>query len=51
MFRSKIAFVMVFRLVMSAQKKWRKISGPNRLPEVIQDVEFRDGIKQPQAVV
>ena len=39
---------MVFRLMMSAKKKWRKISGPNRLPEVIQGVEFKDGIKQIQ---
>jgi hypothetical protein len=40
---------MVFRLMMSAKKKWRKISGPNRLPEVIQGVEFNYGIKQLQA--
>ena len=39
---------MAFRLMMSAKKKWRKISGPNRLPEVIQGVEFKDGIKQVQ---
>ena len=31
---------------MSAKKKWRKISGPNRLPEVIQGVEFKGGIRQ-----
>jgi hypothetical protein len=41
---------MVFQLMMSAQKKWRKISGPNRLPEVIQGVDFKDGIKQIQIV-
>jgi hypothetical protein len=29
-----------------SQKKWRKLSGTNRLPEVIQGVEFKDGIKQ-----
>ncbi len=45
----KTALAMVFRLMMSAKKKWRKISGPNRLPEVIQGVEFKDGIKQLQA--
>ncbi|MGH1370336.1 MAG: IS256 family transposase [Maritimibacter sp.] len=44
----KTALAMVFRLMMSAKKKWRKISGPNRLPEVIQGVEFKDGIKQIQ---
>ena len=42
----KTALAMVFRLMMSAKKKWRKISGPNRLPEVIQGVVFKDGIKQ-----
>ena len=44
----KTALAMVYRLMMSAKKKWRKISGPNRLPEVIQGVEFKDGIKQTQ---
>ena len=46
----KTALAMVYRLMMSAKKKWRKISGPNRLPEVIQGVEFKDGIKQIQNV-
>lgn len=46
----KTALAMVFQLMMSAQKKWRKISGPNRLPEVIQGVDFKDGIKQIQIV-
>jgi hypothetical protein len=40
---------MAFRLMMSVKKKWRKISGPNRLPEVIQGVVSKDGIKQFQA--
>jgi transposase-like protein len=44
----KTALAMVFRLMMSAKKKWRNISGPNRLPELIQGVEFKDGIKQLQ---
>jgi putative transposase len=39
---------MVFKLMMSAKKKWRKLCGTNRLPEVIQGVEFKDGIKQLQ---
>jgi len=42
----KTALSMVFKLMMSAKKKWRKLSGTNRLPEVIQGVEFKDGIKQ-----
>ena len=44
--RRKTALTMVFKLMMSAKKKWRKLSGTNRLPEVIQGVEFKDGIKQ-----
>ena len=44
----KTTLAMVFRLMMSAKKKWREISGPNRLPEVIQGVEVKDGIKQLQ---
>ena len=37
----KTALSMVFKLMMSARKKWRKLSGTNRLPEVIQGVEFK----------
>jgi transposase-like protein len=44
----KTALAMVFRLMMSARKKWRRINGPNRLPEVIQGIAFKDGIKQLQ---
>jgi putative transposase len=44
----KTTLAMVFRLIMSAKNKWRKISGENRLPKVIQGVEFKDGIKQLQ---
>jgi putative transposase len=39
---------MVFKLMLSAKKKWRKLSGTNRLPEVIQGVDFKEGIKQAQ---
>ena len=45
----KTALAMVYRLLMSARKKWWKISGPRRLPEVIQAVEFKDGIRQVQS--
>jgi hypothetical protein len=37
---------MAFKLMMSAHKKWRKLDGQNRLPEIIQGIEFRDGIRQ-----
>ena len=39
---------MAFKLMMSAQKKWRKLDGRNRLPEVISGVEFRDGVRHLQ---
>jgi putative transposase len=45
----KTGLPMAFKLMMSAQKKWRKLDGPNRLPEIIQGIEFRDGIRQLQA--
>ena len=44
----KAALSTAFMLMMSAKKKWRKLSGTNRLPEVIQGVEFKDEIKQLQ---
>jgi hypothetical protein len=36
-------------LMMSAQAKWRKLDGANRLPEIVQAIAFKDGIKQLQA--
>ena len=44
----KTGLAMAFRLMMSAQAKWRKLDGANRLPEIVQGVEFKDGIKQLQ---
>jgi putative transposase len=44
----KTALAMVYKLMMSAKKKWRKLDGKNRLPEIIKGVEFKDGIKQLQ---
>ena len=31
----KTGLAMAFKLMMSAQKKWRKLDGQNRLPEII----------------
>lgn len=45
----KTGLAMAFKLMMSAQKKWRKIDGQNRLPEIIQGVEVRDGLRHVQA--
>jgi len=42
----KTALAMTFRLMMSAKKRWRKLDGAFRLPEIIEGVEFTDGIKQ-----
>ena len=39
------ALAMTHQLMLSAKKKRRKLDGQNRLPEIIQGVEFRDGIK------
>ena len=37
---------MAFKLMMSAQNKWRKLDGANRMPEIIEGITFKDGIKQ-----
>ena len=42
------ALAMVFKLMLSARKKWRRLDGSNHLGEVIQGVTFKDGIKQIQ---
>jgi putative transposase len=44
----KTRLAMAFKLMMSAQVKWRKLDGANRMPEIIQGIEFNDGIKQLQ---
>jgi putative transposase len=40
---------MVFKLMQSAQKRWRVLNGSERLPDVIQGTPFVDGVKQPKA--
>jgi transposase-like protein len=45
----RTGLAMAFKLMMSAQGKWRKLDGQNRLPEIIQGVEFRDGLRQLKA--
>lgn len=42
----KTGLAMAFKLMMSAQLKWRKLDGANRMPEIIQGIAFVDGIKQ-----
>jgi len=40
---------MVFKLMQSAQKRWRTLNGSERLSDVIQGIPFVDGVKQPKA--
>ncbi len=40
----KTGLAMAFKLMMSAQAKWRKLDRQNRMRELIQGVAFRDGI-------
>ncbi len=42
----KTGLAMAFKLMMSAQIKWRKLDGANRMPEIVQGIAFVDGIKQ-----
>jgi len=39
------AMTMVFKLVQSAQKRWRRLNASDYLKDVILGVEFRDGIR------
>jgi putative transposase len=40
---------MVYKLMQSAEKRWRVLNGSDRLPDVIQGIPFVDGVKQPKA--
>ena len=44
----KTALAMVFKLLLSARKKWSRLNGSNRLAEVIRGVRFEDGIRKIQ---
>lgn len=39
----KTGLAMIFKLMQSAQKRWRKLNGENRVAQVIQGVNFKDG--------
>ena len=44
---SRVAcFAMVFKLVQSASKRWRRLSGHALITDVIHGVQFNDGIKE-----
>ena len=40
----KTAKLMVFKLVSSAAKTWRRLKGENQLPKVVAGVTFRNGV-------
>lgn len=47
---SRVAcLTMVFKLMQSAEKRWRLLNGSNRLPDVIAGVQFKDGIHPKEA--
>ena len=39
------ARLMVFKLVMTAAKTWRRLKGENQLPKVVRGVTFRNGVE------
>lgn len=45
----KTGLAMAFRLMKSARKRWRKLNGAKRMPEVIRGVVFEDGLRQKKA--
>jgi putative transposase len=42
---STTAKLMVFKLVITASKTWRRLKGTNQLPKIIAGVRFNDGIE------
>jgi hypothetical protein len=39
------AKLMVFKVIMAASKTWRRLTGENQLPKVVEGVRFQDGIE------
>ena len=39
------ARLMVFKLVLTAAKSWRRLQGQNQLPKVVSGLTLRGGIK------
>jgi transposase-like protein len=42
---SNTARLMVFKLVMTAAKSWRRLKGQNQLPKLLAGAKFQDGIE------
>lgn len=41
----KIGEVMMFKLIQSAEKRWLRIVGSNHLADIIEGINFKDGVK------
>jgi transposase-like protein len=41
----KTAKLMVFKLVSSAAKTWRRLKGENQLPKVVRGIKFQNGVE------
>lgn len=41
----KTGEIMMFKLIQSAEKRWLRIVGSNHLAEIIEGVNFKDGVK------
>jgi hypothetical protein len=40
---------MVHQLMLSASKRWRLLNGSNLIPDVIDGIQFIDGVKSQEA--
>ena len=40
---------MVFKLMESAAKKWRLLNGAQIIPDILQGIQFIDGIREEKA--
>jgi putative transposase len=45
----KACLTMVYKLMQSAEKRWRQLNGSKLLPDVIRGIDFIDGIKTQEA--
>jgi hypothetical protein len=40
-----MAFTMVFKLCLSAEKRWRRLNGAEQMTAVITGAKFQDGVR------
>ena len=41
-----MSLIKVFKLLLSARTKWRRLDGSNHIAEVIRGITFKDNINQ-----